>query len=455
MPELIEARKIWETIYERFDPQQPAVNDDWRVERKYSPARDIVAELARPMGGPKRFMILGGLGSGKSTELHGIAQARSESGPVVFIDLLSHFETRVGDEAALEGLEPWEVILLAGLAVFRAGEAVFDHEWPKELRKRFQAAGEAFGGKDESGRPTFDLAKLSSAVLILAGGAVGAVVGGPVGAGVGAGLVSIGEAGKSIQWRFPLGLRNRATSEQDPRIQVLLDAVNSLIGNLQNSYHWKLTLFIDGPDRIKSRERVEALFVDSSLIGMLACDVVTTGPMTLHWGSLRKHVRKFTTKTLANAPVISRSEPRSWEPGGAGIELCLEVYRRRTAGLPEALIPEPLLRKIAYYSGGRMREFIRLIRETSGPAWDDGLEQASESAVEKAIEVMRMETEGGINSRHMTILRALLANPDELPDDELVSEMLNVSLILPYPNQSEWFYPHPLLLKAKLPKPSG
>jgi hypothetical protein len=137
------------------------------------------------------------------------------------------------------------------------------------------------------------------------------------------------------------------------------------------------------------------------------------------------------------------------------LESCAEVYRRRTSDLPGELIPAPLLRKLAYFSGGRMREFVRLVREISGPAWDQSLTQVTASIVEQAIDNLREETEGGLTRKRLDILRALLASSGELPDDDLVAEMLDVCLILPYPNESEWFFPHPLLLKAKLRKPSG
>jgi hypothetical protein len=447
-------QKIWAQVYERFDPEKPAQDKAWRVERPYSPAQDILRELARPMGGHKRFMILGGLGSGKSTELFGIAEARSLTGPVVFVDLVNHFEERIGDIAALDRVQPWEVILLVGLAVFRAGEARFGHKWSEEPIKQFEQAGRAFDD-DGEGKPEFDVGKLASAVAVLAGGAVGATFG-PVGAAVGAGLAGVGEVGKSVQWRFKLGIPGRAAhSDQDLRVQKLLGAVNGLIGELQATYAIKLTVFVDGLDRMKDRERTAALFVDSSLLGSLECDVVLTGPMALHWGSLRKHVRKFSSKILTNVPVIDRRDPWSWEPGGSGVKSCTEVYRRRIADLPAELVPEPLLRKLAYFSGGRMREFVRLIREISGPAWDRSLRTVTEEIVERAIDNMREETEGGLTRKHLDILRELLEHPDELPDDDAVAEMLDVCLILPYPNESEWFFPHPLLLKVKLRKPSG
>ena len=446
-------QKVWAELYERFDPEKPAFDRAWRVERKYSPAKEIARELARPMGSHKRFMILGGLGSGKSTELYGIAEDRSREGPVVFVDLVRHFEERVGDAAALDRVQPWEVLLLIGLAVFRAGEERFGHHWDPGLLKRFNAAGRAFEEDPEQG--SFDAAQLASAVFVIAGGAAGSLVAGPAGAAVGASLAAIGEVGKSATWRFKIGIPGRENrSDQDAKVQRLLDVVSSLVGELQATYACRLTIFLDGLDRIKKRDRIQALFVDSSLLGSIGCDIVLTGPMALHWGSLRKHVRKFTTKILTNAPVIDRADPWSWAPGGPGIDLCLEVFRRRTTDLPETLVPEPLLRKLAYYSGGRMREFVRLVREIAGPAWDRSLSHASDDVVERAIEHMREETEGGLTRRHLDVLRGLLANPGELPDDEVVGEMLDVCLILPYPNESEWYFPHPLLLKVKL-RPSG
>ncbi len=447
MTEQTREQEIWAQIYERFDPDKPA-DKAWRVEREYSPAKQIVRELARPMGGHKRFMILGGVGSGKSTELMGIAEARSERGPVVFLDLLEHFERRLGDIAALERMQPWEVVLLVGLGVFAAAQEHFGHKWDKQLQNDFEAAGRLFAENDGA-KAEFDVVKLALSVAALAGGAVASPL-------VGAGLVAVSEVAKSFQ--FKIGIPGRKPrSDQDQAVRQLLEAVNALIGDLQSEYSTRLTVFVDGLDRVKQRAQIEALFVDSSLLGSLECDVVLTGPMALHWGSLRKHVRGFITKILTNAPVIDRADPRSWEPGGKGIDLCIEVFRRRTAELGELgeLVPEPFLRKLAYYSGGRMREFVRLIRELSGPAWDDSLAQVDEAIVDRALDNLREETEAGLTQKHLDVLRQLLANPDVLPDDAVVADMLDLCLILPYPNESEWFFPHPLLLKVKLAKPSG
>lgn len=444
-------QQVWEELYKRFDPQRPPRQKRWRVERKYSPAREIASELARPMGGDKRFMLLGGLGSGKSTELHRIADQRCADGPVIFVDLVDHFEERINDPAALNRVQPWEVLLIIGLAVVQAGEQAFAHRWSKDLIGRFNEVGRKFEVPDGDGQPSFDAAKLASAVVVLAGGAVAVLAAGPAGVGVAAGLVAVGQAGAAVKWRFKLATPGRSRrSDQDERVQSLLGVVNQLLGELRSD-GWKLTLFVDGLDRIDERDRIRALFVESALLGGLACDVVMTGPIALHEG-----VPEFETKMLTNAPVCDRRDPWSLNPRGLGIALCMEVFRRRSADLPAPLIPDPLLRKLVYYSGGRMREFVCLVRKVAGLAWDRSLDQADEEAVERAIETMREVTEACASTRrHRDLLCELLADPSRLPNDELVDEMLDLCVILPYPNQGEWYLPHPLLLKVKLPKPGS
>ncbi|NJK31852.1 MAG: hypothetical protein HC927_05220 [Deltaproteobacteria bacterium] len=271
-------QKVWAELYERFDPEKPAFKKEWRVERKYSPAQEISAALARPIGGPKRFMVLGGIGSGKSTELYGIAERRAEAEPVVFVDLVEHFDQRVGDLPALEQVQAWEVLLLVGLALYAAGEEAFGHKWSKDLRKRFDDVGQEFV-EDDDDKPTFDAAKLASVVATMAGGAVGGLLGGPLGVAAGAGLVGIGQAGGALQWRFKIGVRGRAErSDQEPRVQRLLAVVNSFIADLQSSYSCRLTIFVDGLDRIREVERARALFINSGLLGQVGCDIVVTGP---------------------------------------------------------------------------------------------------------------------------------------------------------------------------------
>jgi hypothetical protein len=89
------------------------------------------------------------------------------------------------------------------------------------------------------------------------------------------------------------------------------------------------------------------------------------------------------------------------------------------------------------------------VRFVSERAWSQDVAVADEAIVDEVLDEWRRLIEMGINRRHLEILRGLLDNP-ELPDDDKIPHMLDRGWILPYPNESEWYFPHPLLMKVKL-----
>ncbi|MFT3776198.1 MAG: hypothetical protein QM820_63450 [Minicystis sp.] len=116
-------QQVWLDVYNRFDPFQPAAEHVWRADRPRSPAGDIIKLLRGPFDGV-RVLVTGTTGTGKSTELLRIAEARSSEDFVVVLDLQKHFSEVVGDEQALRNISSWEVIFLAGLAVVRAAKEI-------------------------------------------------------------------------------------------------------------------------------------------------------------------------------------------------------------------------------------------------------------------------------------------------------------------------------------------
>ncbi len=96
----------WERIYRDFDPEQPVTeHSEWRVRRPRSPADRVIRLLDLPTG-PTRILLTGTVGSGKSTELFRIAEARAGKEFVLFLDLDRHFTRVVGDPAALRKVAP-------------------------------------------------------------------------------------------------------------------------------------------------------------------------------------------------------------------------------------------------------------------------------------------------------------------------------------------------------------
>ncbi len=113
----------------------------------------------------------------------------------------------------------------------------------------------AWALRRRQGGPTFDVAQLAKSVTVLVGGVLD---GGA--ASTATALAAVAGTGK---WSLPIGRWQRAT-DQDERVKDMLAAVNALIAEVQSSGK-RVSLFIDGLDRVREVETVRNLFVESSL----------------------------------------------------------------------------------------------------------------------------------------------------------------------------------------------
>ncbi|MGK4005096.1 hypothetical protein WMF31_20885 [Sorangium sp. So ce1036] len=447
-------RPIWEEIYNRFDPFQPAAEQARRADRPRSPAADIIKLLQAPFEGT-RALVTGTTGTGKSTELLRIAEARSRHDFVVVLDLQRHFSDVVGDEQALQDISSWEVVFLAGLAVARAAKELLPYPLPdqhlEELARAWQKAAKA---ADTPAPPAqLDLGAVAKTMVVLASAAapLAAPATAAAAAGTTAGLELLSAATKvadaatgALKWQLPIGRSQRRLPDQDEHAQNLLGAVNVLVGYVQSKLR-RVLLVIDGLDRILEFERAEALFLRSELIAQIACRMVVAGPFALHSHPAKGAIPRFSKNCVVfNEPVMQKgteSEP------GPGVGFFCDVFRRRTAdlGVPD-LVPNDLLERLAYFSGGRVRDFVKLVRALAEQGWVDDAMHATQPLVDRVLDEMRRLLETGLDAGHVEVLERAAADPRRLiPADPRARELLDYGKLLPYPNESEWYFPHPLL----------
>ncbi len=435
----------WTTIYDRFDPLEPVPLDkpEWHVRRPYSPVGKITRELNRPFGNEhKHYLLIGTVGTGKSSELNRIAEARTERDVVVIIDLWRHFVEQVGDPAALDQIQPWEVLFLIGVHLIKVGDAI-DLSLPKALRDQLRDARLAFAADDD--QISVDIAALAAAVSV----GVGGVVGGPAGAVLG----KLGSFMATASWDHMIG-RGRSAPDQEPRVRDMLAAVNNIIGYIQERRR-SVALFVDGLDRVENLETCTELFVKSALLGKLVCKAVFTGSILVRQAHLAGRIDSFTPMALANVPVLDQQTlDHKVTPVGRDFFRELWTLRARAQDGTDDLthvIPDTLVDTLAFYSGGRVREFVRMVRVAAGCAYDDELDVANETVITRTIDEERRRFEMGINADQLKRLRRVMKDPKhELLTDKEYDRLLNRFYLLPYPNESTWYYPNPLLLLHKL-----
>jgi hypothetical protein len=357
----------------------------------------------------------------------------------------------VGDEQALQDISSWEVVFLVGLAVARAAKELLPYPLPEQhlddLYKAWNKAAKATNTPMPQAQ--LDVGALAKSMVVLA--SAGLTLAAPA-AAVGAGglqvleaATRVAEAGAgALKWQLPIGRSQRRLTDQDDQVQSLLGAVNVIIGHVQSKAHRMLVL-VDGLDRILDFERAEALFLRSELIAQLACRTVVAGPFALHSHPAKGAIPRFSKSCVVfNEPVMRKGNER--EPG-PGVAFFCDVFRRRIADLAAAdLVPNDLLERLAYYSGGRVRDFVKLVRALAEQGWIDDAEQASRPLIDRVLDEQRRLLETGLDAGHIEVLERAAGDPRRLiPADPRARELLDYGKLLPYPNESEWYFPHPLL----------
>ncbi len=440
------AQTFWRAVHEVFDPIRPVTDPALRVERepRYNPMVELDRRLRLPLE-RMCYGVAGSVGSGKSTELLATADGLTDDALVVFVDLWRHFESSVRDPGALDHLQPWELIGLLGLSLVRAGTDRFGHDWGERREQLAEALG-AFTATDGA-HPSVDISRLAGGLAVAAGGAVGAIAG--------TGLQLLKAATDSTTWTWRIGLRDRKrTSDQEPRVRRVLDATNAVIEALQSAYDRKLILVVDGLDRVRVPSTFEDLFVESNLLRELACDTVVCAELGLVQ-RYRSRLRLSKTFELTNLPVASPRDPAA---EGSGIGFFEEVVRRRLASVegpvPAGAFPPELVRRLAWCSGGRLRDFMSLVREIAVHGLMDGVTTIRPEAVEAVVDDLRREREGGLNADEIDELQRVLDDPKHrLPGGEVALDLLDKHLLLAYPNESTWYLPHPVLMLKLLQLP--
>lgn len=467
---------FWQEVEAIFDPEVPVRDPTLFAtrDRKYSAVAVVERRLRNDSRVRIKYLLTGTAGNGKTSELGHCAAKLARTRMIVLTDLWEHFLGSVRDPTAIERIEPWELLGLIGVAIYQAGQEVLGHRWTSDESKTLEMALKALREQDEAGSAgEINLVTLARGVAVAAGGVAGATLGGPLGAAL---ATKIGETATSsgaalakatadaTKWTWKLGRADgKRRSDQDAEVQNLLGAVNRLISALQVAYSRPLLLVVDGIDRVRKPERLRALFVDSVLLSRLECDALVTAPL-MPMRSESQAVLGFERLDLCNIPVVDREDPAR---PGAGVTFFHELVDKRLAQVRDRLVrsrlscpadpfPRPIVDRLAYLSGGVARDFVRLIRLVAFEALDAGCERVDDELLAPVIREERLRKEFMMTSDEIAVLKRVMDDPSRrLPGEPLALTLLEQKRLLPYPNESTWYYPHPLLTLSLLRPGSG
>lgn len=442
-------KEDWLRVHHCFDPLVPAGDsehrDMQRVERPYSPLGAINEALEFPAGF-RRELIVGAKGSGKTTELMALI-GRARGFRPLLVDVHGHFDNQRGDATALDRLQPWEVLVVIALAVYRYGPEVLGHTWSQDLSN--QLAG-AIGSLTDTAVGTVADANVNLPGLATD---IAITVVEDLVPGSRLAVRALKALGDNVSARLPLGTQNRRAQaqldEQDSSVKQLLDASNRMLTELNVEFHAPILLLVDGVDREKDGALSRRLFEESTLFARLLCHQVLTADVSL----LRvRNVRGgWTPRFLGNVPVLAPESPL--EPA-ARCDFFVELWNRRAldAEFSVDLMQPALVRRLAWASGGSIRDFSEMVRDIARLGWSQEC-PADLAHIDQVVDEWRRRWEHGLNSAELTTLREVLQSR-RLPGDEIDQRLLALRCIVAWPNETVWYFPHPLLLLRMLSSPA-
>lgn len=402
---MTDVRTFWQEVEAVFDPEAPAGEPGLYVARDHNPLARLLRDLRRPSGVRHKALISGAAGSGKTSELLHIAHELSSTHMVVMVDLYRVF-VDAGEPRATDRLERWDLGRLLGLAIWRYGQDQLKHQWPRHL-------------------PTFANAyhwhRTLDVVVSQASG----------------GLVRL--SGDPAIGNVAVLMKNGWGDE----LLVTANDVNRVIAELEQAYSRRLVLILDGLDHLAVAKNARSHFDDTSPLRALTCDLLLTCPP-----ELALEVRGLTTYVVPNIQVLDRKQPERPHPDG------LAFFRKLVAQRMPALLerlPDQILARLAYDSGGIPRQFVQFVRGLAGEAWEAECEHADEALLEPLRREGQQRLATGLSADDIAVLESVVADPTHRRPSHLrTAELLARHQLVAYPDVAEWYYPHPLLFVGLL-----
>ena len=427
---------VSQKLFQVFDPEKALEAGDSAlyVPRAESVVDEFLSEIRFPGG--HRFVLVGAIGSGKSTEMARLHQkmARDAGRVTILLDLFKQF--RVDELAA------GQVVFLVALTVLRA--ANLDDETEKTLIGQLQKT--YMGIVDRADRRDLNVGKLLKGLAVVVGG----IAAGPAGAAAAMGAAAATEA---LDLRLALPGRGRDLQANDPMAIELHHALQDVLVRARKSVDGKRFLvLIDGLDKIGAEPQIRDLFCTGvlSAANVEGIDLVYAAPPSLIFQAGFGVGTGFRALRLDLFNIFMRT-------GGLNpqeIEAMRTLLDRRVheAGLrnddvwPDGDIEHSAVDRIIIASGGLTRDLIHIVRRA--------VVVASRAEEDKCLRVEDLEA--GIAKRAEEYLLKLNLDIDELlrdtwrtrrrPGGALVPALLNDNLILYYDNGQPWCHPHPMVM---------
>jgi energy-coupling factor transporter ATP-binding protein EcfA2 len=242
----------------------------------------------------------------------------------------------------------------------------------------------------------------------------------------------------------------------------LIDTLNLMAAEVELACNKKIVVIIDDLDKLELDD-VEKIF-KQNLNALLQPNftVVYTIPIaTIRDGVLKKHIEDAVSNRIFVMPVLKLyAKGESHQPGAhvfpETIDKLCEILRKRVS---DDLFSEEIGLEIAKFSGGVMRELIRisqeccrlmLVRLRKKARNQESIEdqQIDSEILNRALDILRNDMTITLSKSDREILQQTYNNyrPDDPKQQEFL-DLLHNTYAIEYRNTESWYDLHPLVIR--------
>ncbi len=423
-----------------FDPLSPA-DPELYVARPEPPIAALRKAWAFGPAEGHHCLLVGGLGSGKSTELMHLAVEVAQEADAPLVTLL-----RLQEQLDPGQVTAAQVLFLLGAASL----ALVPGPAPAKIVSGLEKAYAEIVDGDDVGK--MDVNELVARIAVLVGGVVKAT-GRPLVGELVSGLGGLASRAKPPRLPLP-GKGLRLSANQTP-VTNLSEAVAAAMAWTREKYiQTPLAFFVDGLDRLDPNS-IDEIF-GSGVLSLPLAPVVYSAPLavpyTVRRAALEPH---FDFLTVHNFPVFDQQQHERRSP--EAFASMREIIRKRlvraqlepTQVFVDGLAEGGLVDDAIELSGGVTQTLLRLLDGALRSAVVSPPTAGADIRIDKGtLDAVAQEASKSLKLRvresQMEILRRVHETSTR-PEGDNSDELLYYNIVLAYPNDPAWFRPSPLL----------
>lgn len=219
----------------------------------------------------------------------------------------------------------------------------------------------------------------------------------------------------------------------EPRVSELISLINDTIAEIEKNDK-QILVIIDNLEKIESDNALKLFYNHGTQLTQPMCKIIYTFPISLKSSSIFPQIKMNFSDVYVHPNIKIHEKNGSEHPYEKGKDFMKEIVSKRVS---QDLFEPDALEYILDMSGGVVREFIRIIRDSSIRALTRGKITIDKDIAIDVVNGLKNLYQAQLSDSDYKVLLEVYKTKDIKRDDQLVNLLHNLS-VLEYKNGRSW-----------------